>query len=134
MIKRLAHVSVVARDLGETERFYCGTLGLKKQFDFTKNGERIGFYVEVGPLHFIEVFQGEPGATEGRIRHFCLEVDHLDPLRQRLLDSGVAVTDKTQGCDHCWQAWIKDPNGVDIELHEYTPQSLQLRGGTAKVE
>jgi hypothetical protein len=27
--------------------------------------------------------------------------------------------------DHSWQAWITDPDGNKIELHDYTPESWQ---------
>jgi len=46
-------------------------------------------------------------------------------LRSRALE----VSDPVLGADHSWQAWLTDPDGVRIELHQYTPESLQLRGG-----
>ena len=59
--------------------------------------------------------------------------DSIDAIKQRLTDNGIATTDKKCGCDHSWQIWCKDPNGVDIEFHQYTDQSLQLKGGVAEV-
>jgi glyoxylase I family protein len=134
MIRRIAHLCIVARDLEETERFYCEALGMRKGFEFVKAGERIGFYVEAGPMNFIEVFRGEPGEGANRIRHFCLEVDHLENVVSRLKEHNVEVTGQTCGCDNTLQAWCKDPNGIDIEFQQYTGKSLQLRGGTAVVE
>jgi hypothetical protein len=40
----------------------------------------------------------------------------------------VDVTEITMGMDHARQAWITDPDGNQIELMEYGPTSLQLRG------
>ncbi|MER8749521.1 hypothetical protein NKH57_09615 [Mesorhizobium sp. M1050] len=42
---------------------------------------------------------------------------------------GVDVTDKKHACDDTFQAWIRDPNGVKIELFEYTAKSAQFVGG-----
>ena len=33
-----------------------------------------------------------------------------------------------------WQAWTEDPNGVKVELFEYTPGSAQLVGGDREVD
>jgi hypothetical protein len=32
------------------------------------------------------------------------------------------------GHDQSWQAWLADPNGITIELHEYTDKSSQVLG------
>ncbi|TIN52895.1 MAG: VOC family protein, partial [Mesorhizobium sp.] len=32
-------------------------------------------------------------------------------------------------CDDTFQAWIRDPNDVKIELFEYTEKSAQFAGG-----
>ena len=42
---------------------------------------------------------------------------------------GVTITDKSFGCDDTWQAWTADPDGVKIELFEYTDKSAQFVGG-----
>ncbi|TIP51868.1 MAG: VOC family protein, partial [Mesorhizobium sp.] len=39
------------------------------------------------------------------------------------------VTPKKLACDDTYQAWITDPNGVRIELFEYTAKSAQFAGG-----
>jgi catechol 2,3-dioxygenase-like lactoylglutathione lyase family enzyme len=133
MITRIAHVCIIARDLGETEQFYCGTLGFRKVFDFQKAGEIIGFYLEVGGSNYIEVFRGDPAGSACPIRHICLETQDIDGVKKRLADNGVAATDKKLGCDQSWQIWCKDPNGVDIEFHQYTEKSLQRLGGVAVI-
>ena len=38
----------------------------------------------------------------------------------------VTVTPLKTGMDHSQQAWVKDPDGNDIELMEYTRESKQL--------
>ena len=46
----------------------------------------------------------------------------------------MAVTDKKLGIDQTWQAWTEDPNGVKVELFEYTPGSAQFVGGDREVD
>lgn len=131
-VNRLAHVCIYAADLEATRSFYADLLGMETAFTFEKDGELFGFYLGCGQQTFIEVFQGEPG-SEGNIRHLALDVEGMDELIQRLHSAGITVSEKTLGADHTWQAWTEDPNGIRIELHEYTPDSMQLRGGTCQV-
>jgi glyoxylase I family protein len=130
MIKSLAHICISAKDLNETEKFYCSILGLKKKFSFIKNGKVSGYYLQINENNFIEVFQGNTIQSEQKplIGHFCLEVEHIDIEIEKLKSSGVEVTDKKRGCDKSWQIWFKDPNGISIELHEYTNESSQRLG------
>ncbi|MER8508395.1 VOC family protein [Mesorhizobium sp. M0894] len=64
-----------------------------------------------------------------QINHFCLEVENIDAAIAHLRSKGVDVTSKKRGCDDTYQAWIRDPNGVKIELFEYTEKSAQFVGG-----
>lgn len=48
MMKALAHVCLLSRDLNRTLEFYTETLGLSKGFDFVRNGALFGFYLRVG--------------------------------------------------------------------------------------
>ena len=64
-----------------------------------------------------------------QINHICLEVNSLDEAVAAIRTKGVSITDKKLGVDDTWQAWTADPNGVKIELFEYTPRSAQFVGG-----
>ena len=136
MIKALAHVCLLSRDLERTLDFYCGTLGLRKKFDFIRKGELFGFYLEVAPGQFIEVFKGDTAAEpqSRRITHFCLEVDDIGVVREKLASRGIGVSEKKKGCDASWQIWCKDPDGTDIEFHEYTAESSQITGSRCIVD
>jgi catechol 2,3-dioxygenase-like lactoylglutathione lyase family enzyme len=128
MIKGLAHVCLAATDLAAAERFYCNGLGFRKTFDFVRKNQVIGFYLEVSPGLFIEIFQRDTidAKAISPIQHFCLEVDDLDPVGRRLVEAGFEVTPKTLGADHSWQMWTTDPSGVRIEFHQYTERSCQI--------
>jgi len=133
MIKQLAHICIHTRDLDATSRFYFEGLGLERGYEFIKDEMLFGYYIKLGNNTFIEVFSGEPG-PEGNISHFAVEVEDIDAVIQRLRTHGYEVGEKSFGGDHAWQAWTADPNGVRIELHQYTESSLQLTGGTCIVD
>ena len=132
---RFAHICIRARDLVDTENFYVNVLGMERVFNFERNGKRFGFYLRIAASEFIEVFE-DANATAGDslIRHLCLEVDDIDAAIAELHAHGVETTEKKIGCDHSYQVWFKDPNGIDIELHEYTPESAQRVGGTVTAD
>jgi lactoylglutathione lyase/glyoxylase I family protein len=128
MIKALAHLCIFSSDLERSRAFYCDALGLEKHFDFHKDGKLFGFYLRIVPGQFIEIFPADVAVEirRQRIHHFCLEVENLDALRDRLLACGVAVTPKKLGCDQSWQCWCKDPDGTDVEFQQYTAKSSQF--------
>lgn len=128
MIKRLAHVCLSVTDLAAAERFYCFGLGLRKTFDFIHSDRVIGFYLEASPGSFIEIFQRDEIDVKAQcpISHFCLEVDNIEEVRQRLIENGYKATEKKLGADKSWQIWTTDPSGVRIEFHQYTDRSAQV--------
>jgi len=134
MIKQLAHACIMSSNLVATEAFYCGQLGLKKTFDFIKEDELYGFYLELGNGTFLEVFAEPAEDHPSRIRHLCLEVEDIDRVVAELDAKQVAHTDKTLGADNTWKIWIKDPDGIDIEFHQYTDQSSQASGADCLVD
>ena len=105
---------------------------MERYFEFEKEGEPFGYYLKAGNATYIEVFKGDPGEI-GNIHHLALEVENMDALITRLRDQGIEVGDKVFGADDSWQAWLEDPNGVKIELHEYTESSCQLTRRTCLV-
>lgn len=133
MIQQLAHICIHTHDIQATEHFYCKALGLEKGFEFIRRGKRFGFYLKCGQHTFIEVFEGNQSEV-GNINHLALQVDDMDAVRQQIEQAGYTVGAKKLGADQSWQCWLKDPNGVRIELHEYTPQSMQLVGGQCVVD
>ena len=131
IVKQLAHVCIFARDLKATEAFWTGVLGMAIAFRFTRNGAPYGFYLDAGGRTNVEVFQKTESSFSdaNQINHICLEVNDLDDAVEQIRAAGVKITDKKLGVDDTWQAWTADPNGVKIELFQYTPRSAQFVGG-----
>ena len=130
MITQIAHLCLSSTNLAKTEHFYCTALGLKRHFRFLKNGKEFGFYLHAGNQTFIEVFEQNQIVPneQAPIRHLCLQVTNLDQFIATIRSHGYQVGDKKIGADQSWQAWLNDPDGVRIELHEYTANSSQTTG------
>jgi catechol 2,3-dioxygenase-like lactoylglutathione lyase family enzyme len=133
-IKALAHICISSKDLDKTRVFYCDGLGLKKVFDFKKKGETSGFYLEVSKGNYLEFFKDATDyADNSSLRHICLETPNIKALRTHLTAKGISCTESKLGGDGSWQFWIKDPNGVNIEFHEYTAKSSQKTGKPVEI-
>lgn len=130
-VKQVAHVCIFADDLELTRSFYRDVLGLDTQFNFRRDGDIFGFYLNCGGRSHIEVFRkSEARYSElNQINHFCLEVEDLDAAIAHIKSKGIDVTPRKLACDDTYQAWLRDPNGVKIELFEYTEKSAQFAGG-----
>lgn len=128
-VKQVAHVCILARDLAETRAFWGDVLGLPVKFEFLRDGRPFGFYLDAGGRTNVEVFERAEAGAAARIDHLCLEVEDIDAAVAHVRDLGVAITDKKLGVDATWQAWVTDPNGVRIELFQYTDRSAQFLGG-----
>ena len=128
MITGLAHACFTVSDLERSIQFYRDGLGLTPAFDFRDDtGRRFGLYLHAGGRNFIELFEGALGerAENQSYRHICLEVDDIESTARTLRERGMEVSPVKLGKDESYQAWITDPDGNRIELHQYTAKSWQ---------
>jgi lactoylglutathione lyase len=130
-ITGIAHLAITVKDMKKSLDFYTRILGFKKAFEIPEpqTGAPWIEYLYIGNRQFIELFyngsKDNPWSGELRgFNHLCLEVDDIHAVAEWLKKEGAEVTDgPKQGCDHNWQAWIKDPDGVRIELMQIDGQS-----------
>jgi catechol 2,3-dioxygenase-like lactoylglutathione lyase family enzyme len=133
MQSKLAHVCIETDDLEATESFYRA-LGLERRFEFkNQHDDLVGFYLAFGNNTFIEVIKVKQPRPEGVVRHFAIEVDDVDAWYQSLKQNGIDVTEKKYEGDDNWMITCRDPNGIFIELQQYTDKSMQRIGGNCKV-
>ena len=133
MITGMAHAAVTVKDMDESLRFYTEALGFRKAFELKHyvTGEPWIIYLNVAPGQFLELFYGgtEDNPWNGKLigfNHFCFEVDDIYAAVQQVKDAGFSVdSEPKQGSDHNWQAWVRDPNGIRIELMKIMPDSPQ---------
>ncbi len=141
MIKQLAHVCFFTENAEAMVSFYRDMLGLPVAFvmNNTECGTAFGWYMDCGNDTFVEIFDQVGAVKEwggevvslkadssSRYRHLCFESTDLETLRADLVAKGLSVTEICKGMDHSYQCWIKDVDGNDIELMEYTAESLQF--------
>ena len=135
MIQGIAHIAVTVKDMPESIRFYTQALGFRKAFEFRHyiTGEPWIVYLNISPGQFIELFYG---GTEEQLwndsvigfNHMCFQVDDIHASVQTVRDAGYQIdSEPKQGVDKNWQAWVKDPNGIRIELMQIMPDSPQSR-------
>ncbi len=138
MIKQLAHINIISNDAPSLLDFYTEKLGLSIKFSLKDDkGEEFGWYINCGNLTFIEIFD-QKGAVkqwggeiielsnDRKFKHLCFQVTEIEQYKKELETKGLSITEISTGMDNCRQMWVKDPDGNDIELMEYTDTSLQL--------
>jgi len=138
LFTKIAHVCLYVSDLERSMEYYA-RLGFKRRFLFNKSGKLYGAYLEFGESNFIELFEDPTavrtaGNNNGRLAHFCLETGSIEAVMKSLTAAGVEFTPKKFGCDATYQIWLKDPDGNDFEIHQYTPKSSQLIGGDIEAD
>lgn len=135
MITRIAHICLNVKSLEKSLEFYQ-RLGFKSRFAFTRQGKPFGAYLEIAPGNYIEMFE-DPSLDKPintGLAHFCLETDDMNQVMADLDSKGIYYTPNRIGCDYTWQIWLEDPDGNKFEMHQYTPNSLQLNGGTVEAD
>ncbi len=130
----LDHFNIRTRNLGETVRFYEDVLGLKK-------GARPNFafpgawmYSEGKPVvHLVDISAtSEPQKPDsGVVHHVAFVSRGFDGMAQRLQSKGMAFEARQVPGGDLWQIFVRDPNGVRIELNY---EAALEQGAAAPVE
>lgn len=123
MISALNHANLSTAKLDETVAFFTGVIGLTI-------GPRPGFpfpgawlYAGGQPvLHVVE--RAAPREPVGALDHISFTVANLDDAMARLDTLGVPYRWSEIPDGFGRQAFVKDPNGVTIELTEVGPRKI----------
>ncbi|MHB0859590.1 MAG: VOC family protein [Anaerolineae bacterium] len=129
-VKGLSHVCFVVANLERSLDYYERVVGLRHAFDFIReDGTRSGAYVYLGNRTFLELFERKPEADvptmSHSFQHICIEVANMDETVAALRNRGAEVSESKMGSDGNPQAWLVDPDGNRIELHELRPDGWQ---------
>ncbi|MBI5262135.1 MAG: VOC family protein [Bradyrhizobium sp.] len=116
----LDHFNIRTRKLTETVRFYEDVLGLQ-------NGRRPNFafpgawmYSEGRPVvHLVDISPtDEPQKPDsGVVHHVAFASRGFADMKQRLQSRGVQYEARQVPGGELWQIFVRDPNGVMIELN-----------------
>ena len=110
------HVSVNVRDVEAALAFYTEVLGFRARTDRPDFGFG-GAWLDVGAQQ-VHLIEGTPPEAKGQ--HFALGVADIDAAVAQLRRRGVTVSDPIAvGAGR--QAFLEDPSGNAIELHQPPP-------------
>jgi catechol 2,3-dioxygenase-like lactoylglutathione lyase family enzyme len=118
MIDGLDHMTIVTADLAASRRFYAEVLGLR-------DGERPPFDVPGAWLyqgdkpivHLVDREAGDPSGSTGPFDHFAFKASDLAGTVARLDGHGVGYELHTVPGFGLRQVFVRDPDGVKIELN-----------------
>lgn len=134
MIKGIAHLAFVVKEMEKSLDFYCEVLGFKKVFEIhDDDGNPWINYLKIKDGQFIELFYSNSDEKEIQIvkssySHLCLEVENIYEIAEHLKQKGITLdVEPVQGKDLNYQCWAKDPDGNRIEFMQMNPDSLQSR-------
>ena len=134
MLTHLAHIALGVSDMEKSLDFYCGLLGLTKAFELHDDNDQPWIiYLKISDGQFIELFYNAKGPVDpywgkAGYQHFCFGVDDIWAFTERLHSRGLYLDkNPTMGKDTNYQIWVKDPDGVDIEIMQLEPTSPQAK-------
>jgi lactoylglutathione lyase len=129
MIRRIEHTTITVRDARASIDFYVEKLGFRvhREMWIPESKLHIAF-LRLGETE-LEIFDvSEPrGVVMSDVnevigyKHICLLVDSVDEEYARLSAEGVRFRIPPTTVQSVRIAFLKDPDGLDIELLEYLP-------------
>lgn len=133
-ITGLMHIAIHAADMRRSADFYCRVLGGEQVFTVNaEDGEPSMMYIRLAPGQYIEMFRAVPGAeavsSPVGFTHLCLTVPDIQAAAEELRRHNWPIrVEPKAGKYGNYQLWIRDPDGMDIELMQTLPDFL---GGNA---
>ena len=119
-IKKAHHSSFAVVDLEKSKDFYGRVLGLES-ID-RPNFKFHGAWYAIGPyqIHLMPADQNDanppPDAPKGRATHLALEVEDVEPVKQRLAEAGIAFREGEIILTNMRQVFCRDPDGYGVEF------------------
>jgi catechol 2,3-dioxygenase-like lactoylglutathione lyase family enzyme len=120
----VAHLAVFVSDLSKARGFYRDLLGFDESFTLPKPDGSIEIaFFKINDRQWLELFN-RPSAGEGQLNHIALYTDDADRMRDYLASQGVQVPSTVgKGRTGNKNFMVKDPDGHDVEIVEYQPDS-----------
>jgi lactoylglutathione lyase len=120
----VAHMAVFVSDLAKARAFYEDLLGFEEPFTLPKPDGSVEIaFVKINDRQWIELFN-RPAAGEGQLNHIAIYTDDADRMRDYLASQSVAVPERVgKGRTGNKNFMVKDPDGHNVEIVEYQPDS-----------
>jgi catechol 2,3-dioxygenase-like lactoylglutathione lyase family enzyme len=117
-IRGIDHINIGTSRLEETRAFFRDVLGLKEGWrpDFPFGGAWL--YAGDGAIvHLVELDEAKRPSAEAALDHFAFRIDDYEGTVRRLEAAGVAFRPIDIPDTPIRQIFIRDLNGVNIELN-----------------
>jgi lactoylglutathione lyase len=120
---QLLHTSITVKDMDESIAFYTEKLGmtLKSRREIKQNNAEIAFLEIEGTNHRIELtwWKDKKDYAEGdQLDHIAFGVNDLRTTIESMRAKGVDIAKEPYSLGSSQIAFIKDPNGIWLELIE----------------
>ena len=126
-LQGLNHVGMVVADYPKAMDFYTKTMGFKEAYTMRRpDGSPILTYLQLSRNTFVELIPAAAGQQPG-ITHFGVEFGNLDAAVAGLRQRGATVGDPGLTPARATFARMNDLGGVQIELMEFGPESMQRK-------
>jgi catechol 2,3-dioxygenase-like lactoylglutathione lyase family enzyme len=126
-IRSLNHVGIVVKNYEESMSYYTKKLGFREAYTIKKaDGSPQLTYLQLNRDTFVELIPASPNQQAG-ISHFGIEVENLGSTVAQLRAKGITVAEPGRSPASALFARINDPEGVQIEIMEFGPESLQRK-------
>ena len=117
-IDSLDHVTIITNNMKSTMHFYLNIIGLKTDKSrppFKFNGAWLSVNNRA-IIHIIEKTDHVDHQNSPNLDHIALSVNNIDLLKNKLLENKIEFYEQKTPDDKFHQVFIKDPNGIKIEL------------------
>jgi lactoylglutathione lyase len=119
------HIGISTQNYDASLAFYRDTLGAKEAFTIRNDDGTVRItYLQLSRDTFIELLPAAAGQPAG-VAHIGIETGDVAASVANLRATGIAVDDPTVGVSRSHVARVRDPDGVQIEVMQMGPDSLQ---------
>ena len=123
----LNHVGIVVPDYAKALAYYTGKLGFREAYTIRRPDGSVQLtYLQLDRDTFVELIPAAPNQPPG-ITHFGIEVPNLDAEVAQLRAAGLTVADPGVTPSKARFVRMNDSDGVQIEIMELGPDSLQRK-------
>jgi len=126
-VRSLNHVGMVVKNYDQAMAYYTQKLGFREAYTIKKaDGSPQLTYLQLNRDTVVELIPANPNQQTG-VTHFGIEVENLAGTVAQLRAKGVTVGDPSRSPANALFTRTNDPEGVQIEIMEFGPESLQRK-------
>jgi predicted enzyme related to lactoylglutathione lyase len=118
MITSIAYSSHQVKDLNRAQQFYEGLLGLKLVSSYADRWQEYDIHGETFALYKPMEDTPEYFRKNKITASIAFEVSNMDTLFRKLKKTGVSFLQEPENNGHCIMAYLKDPDGNIVTLHQ----------------